>query len=42
MCTAAYKGKGVSYLTCTYALALSLFIFLALCLSYGKCYIYKV
>ena len=41
MCTAPYKGKGVSYLTCTYAFA-SLFIFLALCLSYGKCYIYKV
>ena len=31
MCTGAYRGRGVSRLMCTYALALSLFMFL----SYG-------
>ena len=35
MRTAAYKGKGVSRLMCTYALT-SLFMLLALCLSYGE------
>ena len=35
MCIAVYKGSWMSRLMCTYTLALSLFMFLAACLSYG-------
>ena len=39
MCTVAYKGRGASRLMCTYALTLlSIFMFLAACLSYDIFY----